>query len=131
MDDQLREELEALVWAWARRQGHMDAETPHEVGLTHERRRQAWLATLAGLTAVQESAAELSRTAATRAVEYGADYPDLGRATGMTRQGARRRWPGLAGLNRLTGRGRTAPMKDDAWAEFVVKDPLSADLWKQ
>jgi len=126
----MREDLEALVWAWARRQGHMDAETPYEVGLTTDQRREAWLATLAGLKAVQDAAAELSRMAATRAVEYGADYPDLGKAAGMTRQGARRRWPRLPGLNRVPGRRRT-PMKDDAWAEFVVKDPLSADIWKQ
>lgn len=120
MDD----ELLALVWARARRRGHMDAETPCDVGLTHEQRRQAWLATLAGLSAVQDEVVALSRTAATRAVEYGADYPDLGDATGMTRQGARRRWPGLPGLRR---RGLTAPVKD----AFAVKDPLSADGWKQ
>ena len=107
----MREELQALVWAWAHRQGRMDAETPYDVGLTHDQRRQAWLATLAGLSAVQVEIAELSRTAAARAVDYGADYPDLGDATGMTRQGARRRWPGLSGLSRTGRRGgdRAAP----------------------
>jgi len=124
MDEQLREELEAVVWSWARRQGRMDAQSPYDVGLSLEQRRQAWLATLAGLAAVQQSAAELSRTAAARAVEHGADYPDLGTATGMTRQGARRRWPGLSGPRRPA---RSVPPKE----QFAVTDPLSADGWKQ
>ncbi|MFJ9523403.1 hypothetical protein ACIRPK_34825 [Kitasatospora sp. NPDC101801] len=41
--------------------------------------------------AVETAAAE----AAAEAVERGAGYPELGRACDITRQGARRRWPGI------------------------------------
>ncbi|WNI14390.1 response regulator [Actinacidiphila sp. ITFR-21] len=43
------------------------------------------------LKAVDSRAAQEARAAA----RQGATYPDLGRAWGITRQGARRRWPGL------------------------------------
>ncbi|MEV0733437.1 hypothetical protein [Polymorphospora sp. NPDC050346] len=54
------------------------------------------LAVLATARAVAALADELSTAAAAAAARVGADYPEIGRAAGMTRQGARRRWPGLA-----------------------------------
>jgi len=41
----------------------------------------------------------LAASAALSAAQRGADYPAIGDAVGMTRQGARRKWPGLAGLS--------------------------------
>lgn len=50
--------------------------------------------------AVEECAAEAARTAA----QEGAGYPQLGRAWGVSRQGARKRWPGLVFLTRPASR---------------------------
>jgi hypothetical protein len=61
--------------------------------------RQMWLATLTSLLAIRDSADQLAASAALSAAQYGADYPAIGDAAGMTRQGARRKWPGLAGLS--------------------------------
>lgn len=60
--------------------------------------RQLWLAALTSLLAIRDSAEQLAASAALSAAERGADYPEIGAAAGMTRQGARRKWPGLAGL---------------------------------
>ncbi|MEV3930019.1 response regulator [Streptomyces sp. NPDC053728] len=50
--------------------------------------------------AVEECAAVAARTAA----QEGAGYPQLGRAWGVSRQGARKRWPGLVFLTRPASR---------------------------
>ncbi|MFJ6845351.1 response regulator [Streptomyces griseoluteus] len=47
------------------------------------------------LTHLQRAAERLQRAAAVEAARGGAGYPQLGEASDMTRQGARRRWPGL------------------------------------
>ncbi|MFH9864015.1 response regulator [Streptomyces sp. NPDC017202] len=47
------------------------------------------------LDQLQQAAERLQRSAAVSAARAGAGYPQLGAACGMTRQGARRRWPGL------------------------------------
>ncbi|MEU8962416.1 MULTISPECIES: response regulator [unclassified Streptomyces] len=47
------------------------------------------------LVQVQRSAERLQRSAAERAAHAGAGYPQIGEACGLTRQGARRRWPEL------------------------------------
>lgn len=47
------------------------------------------------LDQLQRAAERLQRSAAVSAARAGAGYPQLGAACGMTRQGARRRWPGL------------------------------------
>lgn len=60
--------------------------------------RQLWLAALTALLAIRDSAEQLAASAALSAAQRGADYPAIGDAAGMTRQGARRKWPGLAGL---------------------------------
>ncbi|TDD48523.1 hypothetical protein E1286_15370 [Nonomuraea terrae] len=61
--------------------------------------RQMWLAALTSLLAIRDSAEQLAASAALSAAQHGADYPAIGAAAGMTRQGARRKWPGLAGLS--------------------------------
>jgi hypothetical protein len=131
-DEALAREVQELAWAWARRQPpgqqRMEVTTPYEPGLSHEQRRQAWLATLSGLHAVQAQIADLAETAASRAAEYGADYPDIGRAVGMTRQGARRRWPRLSALR---GRGRAAagaPAQTPPSVE-ALNDPIATTNW--
>ncbi|MBC3986887.1 response regulator [Streptomyces sp. AC563] len=53
------------------------------------------LALLHVLDHLQQATERLQREAATAAARAGASYPQLGSACGMTRQGARRRWPGL------------------------------------
>ncbi|MCY0960228.1 response regulator [Streptomyces sp. H27-H5] len=53
------------------------------------------LAHLHLLDQLQQAAERLQRDAAVTAARAGAGYPQLGAACGMTRQGARRRWPGL------------------------------------
>ncbi|QUQ62953.1 hypothetical protein [Kutzneria sp. CA-103260] len=82
--------VERLAWATARET--LGSETDAEP-------RQLWLATLGSLLAIRDSAERLAASAALSAAEHGADYPAIGAAAGMTRQGARRKWPGLAGLS--------------------------------
>jgi hypothetical protein len=67
------------------------------VGPDADQRRQ-WLATLTSLLAIRDTAEQLAASAALSAAQHGADYPEIGDAAGMSRQGARRKWPGLAGL---------------------------------
>ncbi|MER6400927.1 MULTISPECIES: hypothetical protein [unclassified Kitasatospora] len=44
---------------------------------------------------LRQATERLQREAAGDAARAGAGYPQIGAACGMTRQGARRRWPGL------------------------------------
>lgn len=67
-------------------------------------RRDA-LAELRVLMHLQMAVEAHMRVAAAVAAEAGAGYPELGNACGITRQGARRRWPGLA-----TGEPRPEPV---------------------
>ncbi|WP_329347655.1 response regulator [Streptomyces sp. NBC_01261] len=53
------------------------------------------LALLYLLDQIQHAAERLQRDAAVAAARTGAGYPQIGAACGLTRQGARRRWPGL------------------------------------
>ncbi|MFJ9761820.1 hypothetical protein [Streptomyces sp. NPDC101149] len=53
------------------------------------------LAHLHLLTHLQQAVDRLEAQAAHQAADAGAGYPQIGRASNMTRQGARRRWPGL------------------------------------
>lgn len=52
--------------------------------------------------AVEECAAQAARDAA----QEGANYPQLGKAWGVSRQGARKRWPGLV----ITARPASRPL---------------------
>jgi len=115
-------ELQDFLWAAARREQPDLAESPWAEGLSNDDRRRAWLALLAALTAAEREVATLAATAAERAAEHGADYPDLGNATGMTRQGARRRWPGLS---RRDQRRQRARMSDLATDRRLAADPVN------
>ncbi|WP_345107859.1 response regulator [Streptomyces drozdowiczii] len=53
------------------------------------------LALLHVLDQLQQATERLQRQAATDAARAGAGYPQIGAACDITRQGARRRWPGL------------------------------------
>ncbi|MGW4560944.1 hypothetical protein ACWEN3_00605 [Streptomyces sp. NPDC004561] len=57
-------------------------------------RRRA-LVRLRILSGVRQAVRHLEDQAAHAAAASGAGYPEIGRAMGMSRQGARRRWPGL------------------------------------
>ncbi|MEV7993581.1 hypothetical protein AB0O67_17170 [Streptomyces sp. NPDC086077] len=57
--------------------------------------RHEALAQLLVLVQVERVAQQLADRAARAAAAAGAGYPEIGRASGMSRQGARRRWPGL------------------------------------
>lgn len=80
--------VERLAWTTARET--LGSETDE---------RQLWLTALTSLLAIRDSAEQLAGSAALSAAQHGADYPAIGDAAGMTRQGARRKWPGLAGLS--------------------------------
>jgi hypothetical protein len=74
-----------------------DHRTPDPVDLVDtpgEARRTA-LVRLRVLGRVKEAVRELEDQAAHAAAAGGAGYPEIGQALGMSRQGARRRWPGL------------------------------------
>ena len=115
-------ELQDFLWAAARRERPDLAESPWAEGLSSDDRRQAWLALLAALTAAEREVARLAATAAERAAEHGADYPDLGKAAGMTRQGARRRWPGLSRRDQRRQRARMSNLATD---ERLAADPVN------
>jgi hypothetical protein len=109
-----------LAWAWARRElglGPDDSpfsEFSNDVPV--ERQREVRLKLLAVLEQIRTALDGKARHVASAAAKAGADYGDLGEAVGMTRQGARRRWPDLAELTRsareqqsATGRAEAGP----------------------
>jgi hypothetical protein len=67
------------------------AESPGAVDDARERA----LARLRVLAHVRQAARHLEDQAAHAAAASGAGYPEIGQAVSMSRQGARRRWPGL------------------------------------
>jgi hypothetical protein len=91
--------VEQLAWTMAREVLDLDPETGPESDLPDPDLRQMWLMVLTSLLAIRDSAEQLAGSAALSAAQRGADYPAIGDAAGMTRQGARRKWPGLAGLS--------------------------------
>jgi hypothetical protein len=86
--------LMAAIWRLAADLADVDPHDPAHT--TGELGRAAALATLAVTKLAAEDVERIATIAATRAAELGADYATIGRAAGITRQGARRRWPGLA-----------------------------------
>jgi hypothetical protein len=90
--------VEQLAWAVAREALELEPDAGPHSDLPDADLRQLWLATLTSLLAIRDSAEQLAGSAALSAAQLGADYPAIGDAAGMTRQGARRKWPGLAGL---------------------------------
>ncbi|QHC27491.1 hypothetical protein [Streptomyces sp. HF10] len=69
--------------------------SPHAgAGASGEARRHA-LERLHVLAGVKQAVRRLEDQAAHAAAASGAGYPEIGQALNMSRQGARRRWPGL------------------------------------
>jgi hypothetical protein len=95
--------VERLAWTTGRATLGLDpADGPDPDG----DQREQWLAVLTSLTAIREDADQLAGSVALTAAQHGADYPAIGAAAGLTRQGARRKWPGLAGLAAVRQRKR-------------------------
>ncbi|MFG2606463.1 hypothetical protein ACGFT2_23355 [Streptomyces sp. NPDC048514] len=69
--------------------------------------RQRALAHLHVLGSVRRAIRHLEDEAARAAAASGATYPEIGQASNMSRQGARRRWPGL--VTSRTTRPTTRP----------------------
>ncbi len=101
MSDAQRAELTTAVeeLSWTAVREMLQLEPGAGPDLPDADRRQMWLAALNSLLAIRDSAELLASSAALSAAQHGADYPAIGEAAGMTRQGARRKWPGLAGLS--------------------------------
>ncbi|MEV6604147.1 hypothetical protein [Kutzneria sp. NPDC051319] len=99
LSDQERAELDAAVEKLAWTSARASLGLHPEPGFRYDGDpREQWLATLNALLAIRDSAEQLAASAALSAAQQGADYPEIGAAAGMTRQGARRKWPGLAGM---------------------------------
>lgn len=90
--------IEQLAWTAARESLHWQPGGQPHPEVPDADARQLWLAALTSLLAIRDSAEQLAASAALSAAQRGAEYPAIGDAAGMTRQGARRKWPGLAGL---------------------------------
>jgi hypothetical protein len=91
--------VERLAWTAARETLQLGPDAGPGSGVADEDLPEMWLAALTSLLAIRDSAEQLAASAALSAAQRGADYPAIGEAAGMTRQGARRKWPGLAGLS--------------------------------
>ncbi len=93
-----------LAWAWARRELGLGPGDPPLTEFSNdvpvERQREVRLKLLAVLEQIRTALDGKARHVALAAAKAGADYSDLGEAVGMTRQGARRRWPDLAEVTR-------------------------------
>src|SRR3979409_1291583 len=88
---------EQLAWTVVRETLELEPDAGRPSDVPDADLRQMWLTSLTALLAIRDSAEQLAASAALSAAERGADYPAIGHAAGMTRQGARRKWPGLAG----------------------------------
>jgi hypothetical protein len=91
--------VEQLAWTVAREKLEPEPDAAPRSDPPDADLRQMWLAALTSLLAIRDTAEQLAASAALSAALCGADYPAIGDAAGMTRQGARRKWPGLAGLS--------------------------------
>jgi hypothetical protein len=91
--------VERLAWTAVRETLQLGPDAGPGSDLPDADLRQLWLTALTSLLTIRDSAEQLAASAALSAAQRGADYPAIGEAAGMTRQGARRKWPGLAGLS--------------------------------
>lgn len=112
-----RGQVRDLVWRETKRRmrflGFSEQEgpaTPNALAPTSAAAKAVHLMYLEVATEVGDAARELAVDAATRAGRAGASYADLGEASGITRQAARKRWPEAVGthwsLYLLTGKSR-------------------------
>ncbi|MFB7598819.1 hypothetical protein [Streptomyces sp. NPDC056160] len=72
-----------------------DTVAPPAEPLDAAQSRSRALERLRVLSGVKEAVRRLEDQAALTAAASGAGYPEIGRAVSISRQGARRRWPGL------------------------------------
>ncbi|WP_413804198.1 hypothetical protein [Streptomyces sp. OE57] len=101
-----------LVWHETKRRlgfgEHEGPATPNALNPTSAAALHLHLAYLEVATQAGETAQRLATAAAERAGRAGATYADLGLSAGITRQAARKRWPGTVGtqwvLHLLTGK---------------------------
>ena len=91
--------VEQLAWTAVRETLQLGPDVGPGSDLPDVDLRQMLLTAVTSLLAIRDSAEQLAASAALSAAQRGADYPAIGEAAGMTRQGARRKWPGLAGLS--------------------------------
>ncbi|MFJ2272393.1 hypothetical protein ACIOHO_40210 [Streptomyces sp. NPDC087849] len=107
-----RAQVRDLVWRETkRRMGFTEQEgpaTPNALSPTSRAAKAVHLAYLEVATEVGDAARALAIDVAARAGRAGASYADLGEASGITRQAARKRWPEAVGthwaLYLLTGK---------------------------
>ena len=102
----LLDDVATLIWRHAAVLAGTDPNRPADEILNSDAAKPASLATVAVAEAATVAVASIVRSAARWAAEHGADYSDLGAAAGITRQGARQRWPGLA---EVTAAARARP----------------------
>ncbi|MET7457256.1 hypothetical protein ABZT03_36375 [Streptomyces sp. NPDC005574] len=84
-----------MVDELARRLEHDSAHALTESRGAVEDARERALVRLRVLADVRQAARHLEDQTAHAAAASGAGYPEIGQAVSMSRQGARRRWPGL------------------------------------
>ncbi|WP_329454562.1 response regulator [Streptomyces sp. NBC_01497] len=77
------------------------------------------LARLRALSYLSRAVAQQARQEAAAAARAGANYPQLGHAWGISRQGARQRWPGLV----FTAEQKTRPLPADFRSASVNNSP--------
>ncbi|MFE2811545.1 hypothetical protein ACFXGG_13965 [Streptomyces nigra] len=87
--------VDELTRCMAQHSGDLSADFARTTGQAH----QGALARLRVLAGVKECVRHLEDQAAHAAAAHGAGYPEIGQAMNMSRQGARRRWPGLITSN--------------------------------
>ena len=92
-----RDELRELAWVHARMLlGVGPDEGPfslYDHGLSEQERRKAALAAVTAVTFVEAELAKLLAQFAFQAVSAGASLAEVGRAYGISRQAAAKRWP--------------------------------------
>jgi len=99
--EQLARDVDQLAWRWAGRAlGPGAAPAGGQQDLAPAQARRVQLALLAVLEDLRTAVDDRARRAAHTAAAAGADYAELGAVAAITRQGARKRWPGLAELAR-------------------------------
>ncbi|MEV5480204.1 MULTISPECIES: response regulator [Streptomyces] len=80
------------------------------------------LARLHALAYLDRAVARCARQLAREAAGNGANYPQLGQAWGISRQGARRRWPGLVFVSRPVSRPLPTPDHGSATMNALTTD---------
>ena len=107
----LRRQLGAIADEWAHRLNDSDVEA-HGGGAhtpSYAERMRTHLARMAAGEQMRDLLADLVSASAAEAVQYGAGYPELGAAVGVSRQAARKRWPRLSISKRRTGEWKQPP----------------------